>query len=199
MSTFDWSLGEYEGTAAQLAPAALLGDAASLPLEDGEADVVLSAFGVIFAPDAHAAAAEMARVTAPRGRIVLSAWIPSGAMHDVNTVAGETVRNAVGAPPGPPPFAWHERAALAELFALHGFEITVDEERLAFTAPSPRAFFDEQADHPLAVAGQAVLDPRGESDALRERILAIFVAGNEDPQAFRVPSRYVVATARRRA
>ena len=38
-----------------------LGEAASLPLADGDADAVLSVFGVIFAPDAVAAAAELAR------------------------------------------------------------------------------------------------------------------------------------------
>src|SRR4051794_13197189 len=47
-----------------------LGHAAALPLADGDADAVVSVFGVIFAPDPRAAAAEMARVTAPGGRIV---------------------------------------------------------------------------------------------------------------------------------
>jgi SAM-dependent methyltransferase len=172
-----------------------LGDAAALPLADGEADVVLSVFGVIFASDPRAAAAEMARVTAPQGRIVLSAWNPSGAVHRAVRVAGEAVRDALGAPPGPPPFPWHERDALAELFAPHGFEVAVEEERLAFTAPSPEAYVDQQADHPLAVAGQAVLGPR--SEAVRARMLAIYDAANEDPDAFRVTSTYVVATARR--
>ncbi len=176
----------------------VLGHAAALPLADGEADVVLSVFGVVFAPDPHAAAAEMARVTAPGGRIVLSAWIPSGAIHEAVRAAEEAVRNALGAPAGPPPFPWHERTALVELFAPHGFEVTLDQERLAFTAPSPQAYVDEQEHHPLAVAGQAVLGPRGESDAVRERMLAILAAANEDPNAFRVTSRYVVATARNR-
>ena len=58
----------------------LAGDAAALPVEDASADVLLSAFGVIFAPDAVAAAAEMARVATVGGRIILSAWIPGGAM-----------------------------------------------------------------------------------------------------------------------
>ena len=176
----------------------VLGHAAALPLADGEADVVLSVFGVVFAPDPHTAAAEMARVTAPGGRIVLSAWIPSGAIHEAVHAAEEAVRNALGAPAGPPPFPWHERTALVELFAPHGFEITLDEDCLAFTAPSPQAYVDEQEHHPLAVAGQAVLGPRGESDAVRERMLAILAAANEDPNAFRVTSRYVAATARNR-
>lgn len=58
-------------------------------------------------------------------------------------------------------------------------------------------YVDEQADHPLALAGRAVLEPRGESEALQQRMLAIYAAGNEDPDAFWVTSRYVIATARR--
>ena len=57
----------------------------------------------------------MARVTAPGGRIVLSAWIPPRAIHEAVRAAEEAVRHALGATAGPPPFPWHERAALAEL------------------------------------------------------------------------------------
>jgi SAM-dependent methyltransferase len=174
------------------------GHAAGIPLEDGEADVVLSVFGVIFASDPRAAAAEMVRVSAPGGRIVLSAWLPTGATHRAVSAAAEAVRAALGAPAAPPPFAWHERTALATLFAPYDLEVTVEEASLAFTASSPRAYLEEQGEHPLAKAGQAVLGPRGEGDALRERMLAIYEAANEDPDAFRVTSRYVVATARRR-
>jgi SAM-dependent methyltransferase len=174
-----------------------LGEAASLPLEDGAADVVLSVFGVIFAPDAPAAAGEMARVTTPTGRIVLSAWVSDGAIHEAVHAAQEAVRRAVGAPAGPPPFAWHDQDVLGDLFARYGFEVTIEEQPLAFTASSPEDFVDtESANHPLAVAGRAILEPRGEADALRERMLTIYEAGNEDAAAFRVTSRYIVATAR---
>ena len=174
-----------------------LGEAAALPLADGAADVVLSVFGVIFASDPYAAAAELARVTAPSGRIVLSAWIPGGAVSEAVRAAGEAVRQALGAPAGPPPFPWHERDALAELFAPLGFEVTLEAQRLSFTAESPQAYLDAQAEHPLARAGRTVLEPRGESEALQQRMLAIYEAGNEDPAAFRATSRYVIATARR--
>src|SRR5262245_36034551 len=58
----------------------LEGEAAALPLADGSAEVILSVFGVIFAPDAEAAAAELARVSADEGRILFTAWIPGGAI-----------------------------------------------------------------------------------------------------------------------
>lgn len=176
-----------------------LGDAAALPLGDAEADVVLSAFGLIFAPDPRRAAAEIARVTRPDGRLLLSAWIPVGTIYEAVRAAGEAVRGALDHPPSTRPFPWHDLEALTELFAPHDFEISIDEERLAFTARSPRAYVAEQDRQPSAIATQAVLGPRGESDALRERMLAIYEAGNEDPRAFRVTSRYVVATGRRRS
>jgi hypothetical protein len=136
-------------------------------------------------------------VTKPGGRIVLSAWLPEGAVQRAVRLAGEAVREALGAPAPPPPFPWYDRAALAELFAPHGLAITLAEESLSFTAPSAEAFVDEQSSHPYAVAGEEVLGPRGESEALRRRMIAVYEEANEDPGAFRVTSRYVVATARR--
>ena len=175
------------------------GHAAALPVADGEADLVMSVFGVIFAPEPPAAAAEMARVTAPGGRIVLSAWQPDGAVHRAVGAAAQAVRDALGAPAAPPSFAWHDRDALAGLFGPHGFQVEIGEEAIAFTGASAEAFLEEGADHPLAVAGEAVLGPRGESEALRRRMLAIYEEANEDPDAFRVTSRYVVAELKRRA
>ena len=131
------------------------GEAEALPIGDGDADLVLSVFGVIFASDPRTAAAEMARVTAPEGRIVLSAWHPSGAVHRAVGAASEAVRQAHRAPSGPSPFPWHETRALAELFGPHGFRVSVADESIAFKASSPQAYVDQQADHPLAVAGQA--------------------------------------------
>jgi SAM-dependent methyltransferase len=176
----------------------LPGEAASMPLGDGAADLVLSVFGVIFAPDAAAAAAEMARVTAPDGRIVLSAWIPDGAISEASRIGREAVANALGAPAGPPPFAWHDAGALAELLAPHGFGLSVEKRKLAFTAASPREWVEaESRDHPMRVAGAAVLEPRGEAEAILDRTVEIFEAANEDPEGFRVTSSYVIAMARR--
>jgi SAM-dependent methyltransferase len=258
--SLDWSIGEYEHTAAQLQPAAevvvaetapqpgervvdvgcgtgngallaaargaqvtgvdpaarlldvareraaaagldatfVAGDAAALPLPDASADLVLSVFGVIFAPDPAAAAAEMSRVTAPGGRIVVSAWNPDGAVHRAVAASREAVARALGTPPAGPPFRWHDPAALGELLAPHGFTVTTTEHPITFRAASPRAFLETEGDrHPMAVAARALLEPRGEADALFERMLAIYEAENEDPGAFAVTSRYVVATARR--
>jgi SAM-dependent methyltransferase len=175
------------------------GEAAALPLEDASVDVVLSVFGVIFASDAAAAAAEMTRVLHGNGRIVLSAWIPDGAISQTVRASREAMARALGTPPGPPPFAWHDHDALTGLLAPHGFkELSLREERISFGGESVDAFLEaELENHPLAVAGRAVLEPRGELHPLRERQRKILTAANEDPNGFRVTSRYVVATAGR--
>jgi ubiquinone/menaquinone biosynthesis C-methylase UbiE len=174
------------------------GKAASLPLDDSSVDVIPSVFALIFVPDPDAAAAEMSRVLAPGGRIVLSAWIPAGAMFEMTSTASDTVRQAVGAPPGPALFAWEKRDALLNLLAPHGFSVEVKHHALAFTASSAREFLDDQAqNHPMAVAGLSVLERLGQAEALRTRLLRILENGNEDAREFRVTSRYVVATAHR--
>jgi len=175
-----------------------LGHAASLPTGDATIDVVLSVFGIVFAPDAVAAAAELARVLTPSGRVALSAWVPSGTIFEMNTAAGDAVRQAIAAPAAPPPFAWHDADSVTGLLAPHGFQVDVDEHELRFTAASPEAFLDSEArDHPLAVAGLQILERFGQADTVRARLLEILTAGNEDPEAFRATSRYRVVTARR--
>jgi SAM-dependent methyltransferase len=52
-----------------------VGDAENLPFEDGSFDVV-SAIGVMFAPDHAAVARELARVCRPCGRLGLVNWTP---------------------------------------------------------------------------------------------------------------------------
>jgi SAM-dependent methyltransferase len=175
----------------------LRGEAARLPLPDSSADAVVSVFGVIFAADARAAAAEMARIAAPGARVVLTAWMPGGALADVMRIRREATE-AAGVPAGPPPFAWHEQSALQDLFAGLGLSAVLHEHSLAFTASSPHEFVEhELRDHPGWVAARGALEPRGEMQAMRDRVQEVFQAANEEPRAFRVTSSYVVATATR--
>lgn len=70
----DWarSLAAAEG----LTVAFDVGDVADLPYADRSFDVVSSAHGVSFAADHEAAAAELARVCRPSGRLGLTDWLP---------------------------------------------------------------------------------------------------------------------------
>jgi len=87
-------------------------DAQELPFPDDSFDVVLSTFGVMFAPDQERTAAELLRVCRPGGRIGLACWTP-------DSVSGQIFRaTATHVPPGPgvrPPVEWGRRERLQEL------------------------------------------------------------------------------------
>jgi SAM-dependent methyltransferase len=176
----------------------LPGEAASLPLPEDAVTAVLSNFGVIFSPDPIAAANEMARVLAPEGRIIFTAWLPGGAVGQLKQAAAEMVRAAFGAPAPPPAFSWHDTAALTPLFATHDLTVTAEPHELAFTAPSPEAYMESASTHPMAVMGIGILKRLGQGELARARMLAILQDGNESPDAFKSTGRFVVLTAARR-
>jgi SAM-dependent methyltransferase len=173
-------------------------EAAALPFPDASVDAVVSVFGVIFAPDASAAVAEMARVLAPHGRLALSAWKPEGAIAAQAKMRRDAVARALGEPPGPPPFAWHDRDAVSELLGPYGFSVQLEERSLAFTADNVADYAEQELlHHPMWVEARPVLERSGTWQAVGDDVAALFMAANEDPLAFRVSSPYVVVTATR--
>ena len=101
-----------------------VGDAERLPYPDAEFDVVVSAFGVMFTPDQRAAAAELARVTRPGGRLALLSWHPSrGVAEFFKVMAPYMPPPAEGAGN---PFAWGDRDRLVELLG-DAFELRYEE------------------------------------------------------------------------
>ncbi|HEY8445599.1 MAG TPA: methyltransferase domain-containing protein [Thermomicrobiales bacterium] len=88
-------------------------DAEALPFPDASFDVVLSAFGVMFATDAERAAQEMIRVCRPGGRIGLANWTPASAVTEIFQLAARYLP-----PPGNPsaPSEWGTAERLRELF-----------------------------------------------------------------------------------
>jgi len=177
----------------------LEGAAEALPVPDASVDVLLSVFGVIFATDPRRAAAELIRVTANPGRVVLTAWLPGGALSQVADVSRRAVFRALGQEPWPE-FAWHDRETLVDLFGPNGFSVEFEEASLVQRAASVDEYMSEVVDvHPLAVAGQALLEPSGEAELLRHETRTILAEANEDPEGFAVSSRYLIVIARRSA
>jgi SAM-dependent methyltransferase len=89
-----------------------LADAEALPYADASFDVVLSTFGVMFAPDHQRAAAELLRVCRPGGRIGLASWTPAGFLGHLFRLVARHV------PPtgGQSPLLWGTDAHVRDLF-----------------------------------------------------------------------------------
>jgi ubiquinone/menaquinone biosynthesis C-methylase UbiE len=102
-------------------------DAEALPFEDASFDVVLSTFGVMFAPDQPKAASELARVCRPGGRIGLANWTPDGFIGQLFKVLGRHVPPPAGVQP---PSLWGVESHLQSLFG----------DRAASIAVTPRVF-----------------------------------------------------------
>ena len=91
-----------------------IGDAEKLPFADGQFDLVISTFGVMFASRPEAAAAELARVCRRGGRVGLTTWLPDSAVFKMFTV----MRAYMPPPPvpaPPSPFEWGRRERVRAL------------------------------------------------------------------------------------
>ncbi len=177
------------------------GDALALPVQDDAFDAVLSVFGVIFA-EAEPAVAELVRVAAPEGRVVLVTWTREGVIAAGSGVVRRAVAEAGSAALAGPTADddgervtrdWGDPAHLEALFASHDGVVTVQRYGHAFEAASPEAFADEWMDrHPMWLAARDVLGPDAYA-ALRDPLIAVLAEGNEDPDAFRGTSTALVA------
>ncbi|AYD01715.1 class I SAM-dependent methyltransferase [Neorhizobium sp. NCHU2750] len=92
-------------------------DAEALPFDADSFDVVLSTFGVMFTPDQDRAAAELARVCRPGGRIGLANWTPDGFIGQLFKVIGQHVPPPAGLRP---PSLWGTSERLEEMFGAEG-------------------------------------------------------------------------------
>lgn len=186
------------------------GDAAGIPVKDQSADVVMSVFGVIFAPDPPAAVAELVRVVAPDGQIIITDWLPDGPLTVVNGTAAKFMGEVFGggapaqerAGAKPASLAWHDAEALRAAFSPYGFAVEVERRSLVFENASAEEYLQRSAQHPMAVSADKALSQRPDADSLRTelrtRLLAAAQSVNEAPEAYRFTAGYTIATAHRR-
>ena len=106
--------GRVRAQAERLDVAFEVADAEALPYRAGSFDVVLSTFGVMFAPDHEQAARELMRVCRPGGRIGLASWTPTGFLGQLFRVTSAHVPPLPGARS---PLLWGTEAHLRQLFA----------------------------------------------------------------------------------
>jgi SAM-dependent methyltransferase len=117
-----------------------LGDAESLPFADGEFDAVISTCGVMFATRPEAAAAELARICRPGGRIALTAWL-----SDSNLFKMFLVMKPYMAPPPTPappsPFEWGKTERIRELLG-RNFDLKFEKGISYYREPSGEAAWE---------------------------------------------------------
>lgn len=114
-------------------------DVEALPFKDGEFDAVVSTFGVMFAPDQARAAAEMARVCRPDGRIGLANWTPDSLIGRMFKVLGRYIPPPAGVQP---PSLWGTEAHLRVLFGARVAGIEAVSRHFNFRYRSAAHFID---------------------------------------------------------
>ena len=138
-------------------------DAEALPYSPASFDVVVSTFGVMFAPEHGQAASELMRVCRPGGRIGLASWTPEGFLGDLFRLVA---RHVAPIPGVRSPLLWGTDAHMQELFG-GAASIRHTRRNFAFRYRSPehwveifRTFYGpvHKAFAALTADGQAALE-----------------------------------------
>ncbi|HXZ85497.1 MAG TPA: methyltransferase domain-containing protein, partial [Myxococcota bacterium] len=164
-------------------------DAEKLPFADASFDAVVSTFGVMFTPDQERAAAELARVCRPGGKIGLANWTPDGFIGQLFKTIGKYVPPAPGAKS---PALWGTRPRLTELFGAPAREIRATSKHFAFRYRSPEHFVEVFRSYygPMLKAFGA-LDAPGQA-GLRQDIVSLIGQFNRAQDGTMVvPSEYL--------
>ncbi len=170
-------------------------DAERLPFADATFDVVLSTFGVMFAPDQARAASELLRVARPGGRIGLASWTPEGFLGGLF----ETMSAFVPPPAGlPSPMAWGSEARVAELFGEQASEIVTTRRTYAFRFRSPEHWVEFfRTFYGPTHKAFAALDAAGQK-ALHAELVALLGRWNAHRgEALVIPAEYLETVIRK--
>jgi ubiquinone/menaquinone biosynthesis C-methylase UbiE len=164
-------------------------DVEALPFKAGRFDAVLSTFGVMFAPDQARAAAEMARVCRPGGRIGLANWTPDSLVGRMFKVLGRHVPPPAGVSP---PSLWGVESHVASLFGERAARIQVTPRDFHFRYRSAAHFVDvfRQWYGPVHKAFAAL--PPEQASVLEQELVALLDGLNTaGPASLVVPSAYL--------
>jgi SAM-dependent methyltransferase len=170
-------------------------DAEQLPFADASFDAVVSTFGVMFVGKPEAAAAELARVVKPGGRLVLATWKNDSNVFNMFGV----MKKFMPAPPQPPPpspFAWGKIERQQELLG-GSFELAFEEGTNHYRYASGEQAFNLWLNHyGPAKALAASLD-----DARRDEFKRDMIAWHEtfpSELGYDQPRQYLVTRAIRK-
>jgi ubiquinone/menaquinone biosynthesis C-methylase UbiE len=113
-------------------------DAEALPFADASFDVVLSTFGVMFAPNQEQAARELLRVCRVGGKIGLANWTPESFIGQLFKTIGRYVPPAPGVKS---PALWGDKAHLTALFGPNA-TVAAESRNFMFRYKSPEHWIE---------------------------------------------------------
>jgi len=170
-----------------------VGNAEGFPSGDAEFDAVISTFGIMFASRPELAAAELARVVKPKGRIVLATWAEDGNVAAMFAI----LRRFMPTPPAAPsPFAWGRPDRMRELLGAH-FELDFEPGTNSFRYASGESAWNFWREHygPIRSLAAALDEPR------RAELARAMIDWHESfgsPLGYEQPRRYWIARGVRR-
>lgn len=178
------------------------GDATALTgLQDKSFDLVVSIFGVMFAPRPMDVAKELVRVTKPGGRIIMGNWIPG----DPTLVAQILKISSAYTPPPPEgfvsPMTWGIESHVIERFGNAGIpkeNISFKRETFTFrTDSSPAEFVDLFRTYygPTMNAFEAA-EKNGKANDLKDELVALFNSQNQSGSKDKtsIPATFLLVT-----
>lgn len=163
-------------------------DAQRLPFDDDAFDVVTSSFGVMFAPDHRAAAAELIRVCKPGGTIGLLAFTPEGLFTDFLGALAAYAPEPVG---DPPPL-WGSEEHVRDLFGDRVAELEMTRDRYTERAASPAAYaaLFRETFGPVVAIFEGASDDVERLAAAERDLLRFAERANEGPPGGEAEYRY---------
>jgi len=178
------------------------GDATNLAeLEENSFDLVVSIFGVMFAPRPMEVAKELVRVTKPGGKIVMGNWIPG----DPTLVAQILKISSAYTPPPPEgfisPMTWGIESHVTERFANAGVakdNIHFKRETYTFNAqysPSEYVALFREYYGPTMNAFDAA-ERNGKAEDLQNELVTLFNSQNQsaDKNFTEIPATFLLVT-----
>ena len=163
-------------------------DAENLPFGSAEFDVVLSTFGVMFAPNPERTASEMLRVVKPGGRIGLANWTPDGFIGELFKLVGRFVPPPAGLTP---PAAWGTETRMVELFGTRAADIRTTRKQYVFRYLSAEHWVDEfRRFYGPVLKAFAALEPARQQE-FEAALLELLARHNRGGETLVVPSDYL--------
>lgn len=164
-----------------------LGDAEALDYEDASFDVVVSSFGLIFAPDHEATARELARVC--RDRMGFTSWQPDAELRDLYE------SHETWPPEGKAPFEWGKREHVEELLG-GSFDLEIEEGIWYLEGASGEEVWEFWTT--AAPPFKAMVDAMdGEKRAAFRDDYIAYAERHREGETVRPPRRYFLVTGRR--